>query len=125
MAHKVFVYGTLKQGHGNHHLLGSARLIGRGLLKGMGLYDLGYFPCIVPEGTEVVTGELYGDVSDDVLASLDRLEGYREGQNDNFYEREDYAKIHLTPDVAVDNVIVYYMNSPPSGAKKIDGGIWQ
>jgi gamma-glutamylcyclotransferase (GGCT)/AIG2-like uncharacterized protein YtfP len=70
----VFVYGTLKRGHGNHHWLAGASFEGEARLPGVVLHDLGPFPMAVAgEGT--VTGEVYC-VDAAGLARLDRLEGY-------------------------------------------------
>ena len=69
----VFVYGTLKRGQPNHHLLASSRFLGLASLTGMQLHDLGPFPMAIPgEGT--IHGEVYG-VPRATLPALDRLEG--------------------------------------------------
>jgi gamma-glutamylcyclotransferase (GGCT)/AIG2-like uncharacterized protein YtfP len=70
----VFVYGTLKRGHGNHHWLAGAPFLGQALLPDVVLHDLGPFPMAVP-GEGVVRGEVYA-VDAAGLARLDRLEGY-------------------------------------------------
>lgn len=70
----VFVYGTLKRGHGNHHWLLEAPFLGEAVLPEVVLHDLGPFPMAVP-GEGVVRGEVYG-VDAAGLARLDRLEGY-------------------------------------------------
>lgn len=72
---KVFVYGTLKKGFGNHRLLSEFPLEKEGILEDHIIYDAG-FPVAVPnEGTKVV-GEVY-DIGDCVqtLQNLDYLEG--------------------------------------------------
>lgn len=69
----VFVYGTLKRGQPNHHLLASCRFLGKAALAGLQLHDLGPFPMAIPgEGT--IHGEVYG-VPAAALPALDRLEG--------------------------------------------------
>ncbi len=70
----VFVYGTLKRGHGNHHWLLEAPFLGEAVLPDVVLHDLGPFPMAVP-GEGLVRGEVYG-VDAAGLARLDRLEGY-------------------------------------------------
>ncbi|MBW4529309.1 MAG: gamma-glutamylcyclotransferase [Aphanothece saxicola GSE-SYN-MK-01-06B] len=70
----VFVYGTLKRGHGNHHWLGEAPFQGEAVLPDVVLHDLGPFPMAVP-GEGLVQGEVYA-VDATGLARLDRLEGY-------------------------------------------------
>ena len=73
----VAVYGTLKQGECNHHLLMESRWLGRVVLRQLQLYDLGPYPmavvCADPAST--VSAELYG-VSTAVLARLDELEDH-------------------------------------------------
>jgi len=40
---KVFVYGTLKHGYGNHHVLEGSRFVGKGCTVAMCcLYDAGF-----------------------------------------------------------------------------------
>jgi gamma-glutamylcyclotransferase (GGCT)/AIG2-like uncharacterized protein YtfP len=73
----VAVYGTLKQGECNHHLLAEGRWLGRVVLRHLQLYDLGPYPMAVvcADATACVSGELYG-VSADLLARLDELEDH-------------------------------------------------
>lgn len=83
MAEKVFVYGTLLQGHSNHHLLSGARFLGRGKVKGLGLYAVTpSYPGAVPEEGEAVLGEVYA-VTAELLAALDDFE-----DNGELYQRE-------------------------------------
>jgi gamma-glutamylcyclotransferase (GGCT)/AIG2-like uncharacterized protein YtfP len=70
----VFVYGTLKRGHGNHHWLAGAHFLGEAELPDVVLHDLGPFPMAVP-GEGLVRGEVYA-VDAAGLARLDRLESY-------------------------------------------------
>lgn len=69
----LFVYGTLKRGHANHHQLGGAAFVGEAAMPGVDLHDLGPFPMAVAgEGTAI--GELYR-VDAGQLVLLDRFEG--------------------------------------------------
>jgi gamma-glutamylcyclotransferase (GGCT)/AIG2-like uncharacterized protein YtfP len=77
---KVFVYGTLKRGWGNHRLLTGARYLGDARIRGT-MHHLGGFPAIHLESDDVVHGELY-EVTSETLARLDRLEGIP-----TFYQR--------------------------------------
>lgn len=78
----VFVYGSLKMGHWNHHLLdykpqGSTAFFGDVLTKDKyTLTDCG-FPYLVDGGKNVehVVGELYEVVDKKVFEVLDALEG--------------------------------------------------
>jgi gamma-glutamylaminecyclotransferase len=112
---RVFVYGTLRQGEGNHRLLLSARFVGEAhTVPGFALYDLGAFPGLVREGAGTVTGELY-DVDEATLAALDRLEGVP-----SFYRRE---RIELE---GVGSTDAYTLTSRQvRGCDLIPGGDWK
>lgn len=73
--HRVFVYGTLKRGLRNAHLLSGSRFVSAAEVPGFALYDLGDYPGIVPTGTsdDKVPGEIF-EVTAETLAKLDRLE---------------------------------------------------
>lgn len=85
----VFVYGTLKQGYGNHRLLkGKSLYMGEAELLDYGVFPLPYgFPGILPKEGEIVKGELYS-IDEQVLNGLDCLEGFYEPNHPhNMYER--------------------------------------
>lgn len=92
MPYRVFVYGTLKRGHGNSHLLREATPLGRSLVTGKyKLYDLGGFPAVMlrPAGEMVhILGEVY-DVPLDTFQTLDMLEGHPD-----WYKRIKVATAH-------------------------------
>ena len=89
---KVFVYGTLKRGFGNHVLLaGRAKLVeDQDAILGK-MVSLGGFPGWLGPGEGFTYGETY-EVPEEhrasVLRDLDRLEGYRDGDPaSSFYIR--------------------------------------
>lgn len=72
---RVAVYGTLKQGFGNHRLIEQTP-VAEGIVRGHRLYERG-IPFLVEDATsdyEVVV-EVY-DVDDEKLRRLDMLEGH-------------------------------------------------
>lgn len=77
----VFVYGTLKAGHGNNVLLHDSKLVGTAHTKHeFRMFTAGGFPVVCDTDVKSisahqVSGELY-EITPDVLARLDRLEGY-------------------------------------------------
>ena len=74
MAKKVFVYGTLMKGHGNHgHYLSQSEFQGKGEITGYALYAVSSFPGIVSEHGEKVKCEVYV-VDRDTLKRLDSHE---------------------------------------------------
>ncbi|WP_261816555.1 gamma-glutamylcyclotransferase family protein [Vibrio gallicus] len=73
MQYLVFVYGTLRQGESNHHLLEASELLGMFETKPeYALFDLGAYPGLV-EGYSAITGEIYR-IDEKVLEQLDILE---------------------------------------------------
>lgn len=82
--HKVFVYGSLKKGFGNHPLLQGSAFLGNTTTRDshyvMGSF--GAFPAVRRGGHLKVAGELY-EVDSETLGRLDNLEG-----NGSFYKRE-------------------------------------
>lgn len=86
---RVFVYGTLKKGFGNHErLLKECKELGTATIEGI-MFHLGAFPAIsLGEPFGKIHGEVY-EVSWDKLIDLDQLEGV----GHNFYDRIE-AKVH-------------------------------
>ncbi|HYK72240.1 MAG TPA: gamma-glutamylcyclotransferase [Pseudoneobacillus sp.] len=83
----VFVYGTLRKHERNHDLLMNARLISEQAWTEGELFDTGKgYPMLKSSQDQKVYGELY-EVSTDQLESLDRLEDFQVGSNNNLYER--------------------------------------
>ncbi len=84
----VSVYGTLKQGWGNHRLLERNPVrtghIGISKLDGVG------FPIIKLGDKYRLNVEVY-EVNKDDLMRLDSLEGYYEGRTPTFYDRKTTA----------------------------------
>lgn len=70
---QVLVYGTLMSGETNHGLLRNSTLLGVTALEGYEMYNVGWYPAIIP-GDSFIIGELYqGPVED--IPSIDTLEG--------------------------------------------------
>lgn len=77
MTHTVAVYGTLKRNKSNHDVLGDSRYLGTDNIRNFDMYDLGAFPAIIESEypTALVVAEFF-EVSDEILESVDILEGY-------------------------------------------------
>ena len=79
----VAVYGTLKRGRGNHHLLTDSQFIGEcRTAPEFTMYSLGFCPAITASGDTAITIEVY-DVDKETFGRLDSLEGYP-----HFYNRK-------------------------------------
>ena len=88
--HRLFVYGTLKKGKGNHDriLSGYDIKITPAWTYGK-LYDLGWYPALT-QGNNKVYGELIEFDDPEILMKIDMLEGYRGKESSfNFYERRE------------------------------------
>lgn len=73
----VFVYGTLRQGYGNHRLLEGARFLGvRHTAPTFTMIHLGGFPGVLATGQTSIIGEVYEVTDPEMLRRLDRLEGH-------------------------------------------------
>ena len=86
-SHLVFVYGTLRSGQGNSHLLKGAHGYGTGQTEEQyAMYLVSGFPYVTStEPRYPITGELYA-VDDATLEALDRMEGHP-----RYYERRQVA----------------------------------
>jgi gamma-glutamylcyclotransferase (GGCT)/AIG2-like uncharacterized protein YtfP len=83
---KLFVYGTLLSGEGNHRRLSASRLLGAQRTEPRyTLISLGRFPALLEGGDTSVSGEVY-EVDALTLAALDQLEGHP-----HFYRRTSLA----------------------------------
>lgn len=77
---RIFVYGTLKKGFGNHRVLGNSVFIGEAITvdDSFTMFD-GGFPYVSDRFTDGnqgrIVGELYETDRQTILDALDRLEG--------------------------------------------------
>jgi gamma-glutamylcyclotransferase (GGCT)/AIG2-like uncharacterized protein YtfP len=79
MTHRVFVYGTLKNGFWNHHLLKGCEFVGDAATVPTYKMIENGFPVVMPDPAgKPLAGEIY-TVDDETLARLDQLE--REGSS--------------------------------------------
>lgn len=87
--HLVFVYGTLRIAHSNHHLLKDAYSYGVGSTEASySMYLISGYPYVTSSETRYpIVGELYA-VDDDTLETLDRMEGHP-----RYYVRRETAVI--------------------------------
>jgi gamma-glutamylcyclotransferase (GGCT)/AIG2-like uncharacterized protein YtfP len=84
--YKVFVYGTLLVGETNHHVAAPYLLnVQPGKVNGR-LYDVGAYPALIASEEGEVAGE-WLTVTEEGLRDMDALEGYKEGRDNNEYER--------------------------------------
>ena len=74
---KIFVYGTLMRGMGNHHLLSGATFLGRAVTNEKYAMFCAGVPFVNPSIHQThIMGELFEVIDQDCLDRLDRLEGH-------------------------------------------------
>ncbi|MBM7662123.1 gamma-glutamylcyclotransferase (GGCT)/AIG2-like uncharacterized protein YtfP [Bacillus mesophilus] len=120
--HYVFVYGTLRKGESNHHLLEKAELVAEQCWTYAEMFDTKYgYPAISQSNNSFIYGELYA-VTDEELKHLDVLEGYEEGDVDNLYNR--ITQIIHTDTRSLD-AFVYIANNSGLLQTPIASGDWK
>jgi len=79
------VYGTLRSGHSNHHLLKDADCYGIGhSVENYAMYLTSGYPYVTShESRYPIAGELFG-IDDSTLSMLDKMEGHP-----RYYERKE------------------------------------
>lgn len=111
----VCVYGTLKEGFGNHRLLRDSEKLGEFKTNPVfTMLHLGGFPGIIEKGETEITCEIYKVVDDNILTSLDRLEGYP-----TFYNRK-------TIDTPWGEAWIYYLDDSEYNYNRgiVESGCW-
>lgn len=120
-----FVYGTLKRGQSNHHLIADAvRAIVPATVAGR-LYDLGPFPAL-GLGDDRVRGELLliaPALLARTLTLLDELEGFVPSDpRGSIYLREVAAATTAEGETIAANL--YRYNRDPAALRYLPGGEW-
>jgi gamma-glutamylcyclotransferase (GGCT)/AIG2-like uncharacterized protein YtfP len=87
--HLIFVYGTLRLGHSNHHLLKDANSYGIGnTAEAYSMYLISGYPYVTSfEPRYSIVGELYA-INSGTLSVLDKMEGHP-----RHYERREVSVI--------------------------------
>jgi gamma-glutamylcyclotransferase (GGCT)/AIG2-like uncharacterized protein YtfP len=115
MTQVVFVYGTLRKGQPNRHVMAPhlVRELGKGRIRGA-MYDLGPYPAINLQEDGEVIGE-WVEVTEEGLARLDLLEGYP-----GYYDRTVVRDISQP----VSGWVYHMSGKIPHGAVPVPGGNW-
>lgn len=88
----IAVYGTLREGCGNHRVMGDSQLLGvTKTPANFTLFDNGGFPFVHPSGNTAVTIEIYNVTNENTLRGIYGLEGYTgvRGHARNWYNTVD------------------------------------
>lgn len=102
--HLIFVYGTLKEGYGNHRRMGSSEKLGRAVTKQKCTLFASGIPFLNTRiKTHKVAGELY-KVPSDLLPNIDSLEGHP-----RWYKREPIL-VELDGNIVLAETYSYNLN---------------
>ncbi|MBZ2167386.1 gamma-glutamylcyclotransferase [Marinobacter sp. F4216] len=94
MEHLVAVYGTLKRGFFNSHLLEDSAFIGEDTLRALTLFDLGAFPGALLHPSAGVLVEVFS-INEHTLRQLDILEAFvPEAPESSLYLRQKLPTRH-------------------------------
>ena len=114
------VYGTLKEGRGNHPVLGNSELLGTHVTEpNYTMWSLGGFPAVSLNGNTPITTEIFKVTDEEVLRDVNRLEGFKGVKDDerNWYDTH-------TIETPYGNAEMYYFKTPPSHLRAVENGIW-
>lgn len=113
----LFVYGTLRKGHGNHYLLEDCKQVSALASIRADLYLSGRLPMIF-EGDGKTYGEVYEIPDEATWRRLDGLEGHP-----TWYERREVDAEILPDKTLTFKVWAYFMNGGPyPGLEKAESG---
>jgi len=124
--HIIAVYGTLRQGFGNHRIIND-KPFHKTELTNFVMYSLGGFPAIVEsnDDKDTIAVELY-EVDDITLANVDSLEGYnRESDHNPFYDCKEVEVYLGDGNYTTASIYVMHENSRYiKGAPVVKSGDW-
>lgn len=116
MKNRVAVYGSLRKGFYNHHIIEGSIFLGEDWIFEINLYDLGPYPGALMEQSDGVLVEVY-EVSDQCLLRLDELEGFLENDQNSLYRR-------IPIESSYGSVWIYIYNQAVDPNELIESGIW-
>lgn len=115
---RVAVYGTLKQGQENHHLLAGALFLGKDRLRQIVLYDLGPYPAARLGASSGIEVEIY-KVDQSMLEAMDTLEEYDpQSETASLYQRARVPSVF-------GEAWIYLYNGSVAGRRPIREGSWK
>lgn len=115
----IFVYGTLKEGYGNHHLLQQALKVGKAeTIEKYGMYEMGIPFVVKDENDTTIKGEVYL-VDTQTFRNVDLLEGHP------ICYRREQIKVNIKIDKRTRRTNAWIYFYPESNGRKITNGIYK
>jgi gamma-glutamylcyclotransferase (GGCT)/AIG2-like uncharacterized protein YtfP len=124
MPDRAFFYGTLMSPFnrdGRQRIAQYLAFAGRGSIQAA-LFDLGIYPAAVPAADSQVWGELFDLTnSGEVLAALDEIEGYRDGDPESSLYTRVLTTVTLEDGRRME-AWAYFYNAPLGAARRVESG---
>jgi len=115
---RVAVYGTLKRGLENNHVLKDSLFLGTDSLDSILLYDLGAYPGARRGKSDGIEVEIYW-IEHNVLLALDQLEDFDPKlPRSSLYRRETIPTAH-------GDAWIYLFNGSVAGRRPLTKGSWR
>lgn len=111
------VYGTLREGEYNYNaLLKDKRCLDTIRVKGLRMYSLGMFPCVVATNND----------KDAVVMEVYELDDNKDEETINFITNMEIGAGYVTKNVDTElgKVLYYAYENTPQYAKHIESGDW-
>ena len=105
---RLFVYGTLMEGKGNHHLLEGCEKVGRAHTAAKYAMFSAGIPFVNPtEEISTIAGEVYDIPNEEILKEIDRLEGHPDWYIRRACEvvLDDFTSDVLSADIYFNNLV--------------------
>lgn len=119
--HRVFVYGTLRQGGSNHFRMAGGRYVGNGHVSGR-LYRIDWYPGLMLDPD---AGKVFGEVFDVTLEQLHELDIF-EGLSAGEVEGSEYRRVltDVSDGVGMTHAWVWEWIGPVDETRLIPSGDW-
>lgn len=114
----VAVYGTLREGEGNHFILSESAYITTTQLSGFKMYGKTNFPAVIKGGeNDVIVIEIYKITNPGVAKELDILESFNRSEPNSINNLYTVQKITIPP--MKEMVEIYTFDHNPNQVHKI------
>ena len=123
MSQYIFVYGTLKRGGCNHHLLNDCEFVGRGRACGCALIDFGGYPGMIAASIDGDQASVIGEVYDVPQVFWQDMR-YQLNQLERAYQEYLPVKIPVNVGEGVKECFTYLYMATVEAGRSVTGGDW-
>lgn len=114
----IAVYGTLRKGGSNHHVLGGSEFISEQRIQGFQMYGCHDYPAIISgHYNEYITVEIYRVKSHSVADAIDVLEGFDRSNPNSLNNYYTLRKINIE---SIEELLeIYTFDHTPHGIAEL------